>query len=119
MEVCVQFCPEYNALVDMHKDLCRALPINDLFPNLISRRVISFVDKKKLCQLGRIEEEITQEFIERHIYPQLATWETANFYGLLSAMREESKSYFLATKVEERIAFYQSKSLGKNLCDRL
>jgi len=42
-------CPEYNALVDVHQDLCNALPINDLFPGLISRRVITVVDKEKLC----------------------------------------------------------------------
>ena len=33
---------EYNALIEMTGDLCNALPISDLIPKLISKRVIDF-----------------------------------------------------------------------------
>ena len=85
--------------------------MNDLFPSLITRRVITIVDKEKLC-LGRVEQEVAQEFIEKHLFPQLATGDTENFYRFISAMKESEKCNFLVTKLMERITIYQKKSFS-------
>lgn len=100
-------CPEYNALMDMHKDLCSALPINDLFPELISRRVITVVDKEKLC-LGRVEQERAERFIERHLHPQVSIGETKTFYEFIAAIKESDKCVFLVEKLLQKIDAYQN-----------
>ena len=103
----VRHCPEYNALLDMHNDLCNALPINDLFRALISRQVVNIFDKKKLC-LNRIEQEISELFLEDHLHPQLLAGDTKKFYDFVSAMKESDKCKFLVKKLQEQIAFYES-----------
>jgi len=102
-----QHCPEYNALLDMHNDLCNALPINELFRGLISRRVISVFDKKKLC-LNRIEQETSEVFLENYLYPQLLVGDTVKFYAFISTMKDSDKCKFLLNKIQERITFYKS-----------
>jgi len=97
-EVHVQFIPEYNALLDAHKDLCSALPITELFPSLITLRVISIVDKEKLC-LGRIEQERTEEFLEKYLFRQLAAGETGKFYNFMTILKDSEKCQFLFTGI--------------------
>ena len=53
-----QYCPEYEALIDMNNELCTALPINDLFPHLVSLRVLGYYDPEELRGSGRTEREI-------------------------------------------------------------
>jgi len=101
--------PEYNALVDVHQDLCNALPINDLFPGLISRRVITVVDKEKLC-LGRIEQERAELFVERHLHPQLLVGETEKFNGFIASMKESPKCSFLVKRIMDRIVVHQNRA---------
>ena len=102
-------CPEYNALIDVHQDLCNALPINDLFPGLISRRVISVVDKEKLC-LGRIEQERAELFLEKYLHPQLLAGETEKFNGFIATMKESPKCSFLVKRILERIIVHQNET---------
>ena len=111
MELSREICPEYNALLDVHKELCRALPINDLFPSLITLRVINIDDKERLC-LGKIERDRTEEFIEKHLLRQLAVGETEKFYNFMTALEESEKGKFLIPRVRERIAHHQNKVTG-------
>ncbi|XP_065906438.1 uncharacterized protein [Dysidea avara] len=103
----VQHCPEYNALLDMHNDLCNALPINDLFRGLISRRVVNVFDKKKLC-LNRIEQETSEVFLEDHLHPHLLVGDTDKFYDFMSTVKESDKCTFLVKKMLERIAYHKT-----------
>ena len=103
----VHHCPECNALLDMHNDLCNALPINDLFRGLISRRVVNVFDKKKLC-LNRIEQEISEVFLEDHLHPHLLVGDTDKFYDFMSTMKESDKCTFLVKKMLERIAYHKT-----------
>ena len=101
--------PEYNALIDVHQDLCNALPINDLFPGLISRRVISVVDKEKLC-LGRIEQERAELFLERHLHRQLLAGETEKFNDFITTMKELPKCSFLVKRIMDRVVVHQNET---------
>jgi len=104
-----QHCPEYNALVDVYQDLCNALPINDLFPGFISHRVITVVDKEKLC-LGRIKQERAEMFIEKHLHRQLLVGDTTKFYSFIATMKESPKCSFLVAKIMGRIKVYKRKT---------
>jgi len=104
-----QHCPEYNALVDVHQDLCNAIPINDLFPGLISHRIITVFDKEKLC-LGRIVQERAELFVEKHLHPQLLVGETKKFYDFITTMKESSKCNFLVMRIMDRITLHQGEN---------
>ena len=104
-----QHSPEYSALLDVHQDLCNALPINDLFPGLISRRVISVADKEKLC-LGKIERESAELFLEKHLHPQLLAGDTKRFYDFIATMEESPKCSFAVKKIKDRITVHQSET---------
>jgi len=104
-----QHCPEYNALVDVHQDLCNALPIHDLFPGLITRRVIDVFDKEKLC-LGKIERESAELFVEKHLHPQLLAGGTKRFNDFIATMEESPKCSFLVKKIKDRIAVHQNET---------
>ena len=100
-------CPEYNALVDSTDDLCRALPINDLFSKLISERVIDFDDKEELCQ-ERTSKRVVEKFIDKHLYPELRVGETKRFKKLINVMKNTDKCDFLVKRIEERVKHYSS-----------
>jgi len=106
-----KFPPEYSALLDVHKELCRALPIDDLFPSLITLRVINVDDKERLC-LGKIERDKAEEFIEKHLLPQLAVGESEKFYKFITALEESEKGKFLVSRIRERIAHHQNEATG-------
>ena len=109
-----QHCPEYNALLDVHQDLCNALPINDLFPGLITRRVMDVFDKEKLC-LGKIERESAELFVEKYLHPQLLVGDTKRFNDFIATMEESPKCSFLLKKVKDRIIAHQNEAtLAKN-----
>ena len=106
-----QCCPkqrvaEYNALVDMTEVLCKVLPIKDLFPSMISLRVIDMGDIDELCH-GRTERKIVEKFIQSHLYPDLMLGETGRFLNFVLAMKGSSKCDVLVGRLEERIRYYQ------------
>jgi len=106
-----EFPPEYNALLDVHKELCRALPINDLFPSLITLRIINVDDKERLC-LGKIDRDRAEEFIEKHLLPQLAVGESEKFYKFITTLEESEKGKFLVPRIRERITHHQNEAKG-------
>ena len=99
-------CPEYNALVDMTADLCSTLPINDMLPELVSLRVIDHGDMMELRSVGGGEGKIVEEFILKHLYPELKLGETSRFLRFITAMKQSGKSQcgLLVERLEERIA---------------
>ena len=100
-------CAEYNALVDLYADLNTALPIKKLFPSLISNRVIDIHDKEELSnEASRLP--MVQKFIDDHLFPELATKETARFYRFLNVMRRSEKCNHLVKKLERKISHHES-----------
>ena len=84
---CPKQGPEYNALLDMTEDLCRGLPIRDLFPSMISLRVIDIDDIDELYH-NRSERKIVENFIKNHLYRDLVLGDTCRFLNFVSAMPE-------------------------------
>ena len=102
-----QRCPEYNALVDITDDLCRALPITDLFPKLVSERVIDFDDKEELC-LEKTRKKVVEKFIDKHLYPEVRIGEVKRFEKFIAVMKSTDKCDFLVERIEERLKHYSS-----------
>ena len=112
-----QHCPEYDALVDMTDDLCKALPITDMFSSLVSLRVIDIGDIEELRGNGsRTNRKIVEYFIETHLYRDLVLGETSRFLNFISAMKESNKCDALVERLQERIKYHQNKRCsGKRL----
>ena len=102
-----QYCPEYNALVDNTSDLCKALPIDDLFSDLISQRVIEFDDKEELCNENTSKKKV-EKFLEKYLRPELLVGEKKRFQKFMCVMKCSAKCDFLVERMEERITFYYS-----------
>ena len=98
--------PEYNALIDMTEDLCKSLPIKDLFPSMISLRVIDISDIDELCH-NRTERKIVEKFIQSYLYPDLILGETSRFLNFIIAMRRSDKCDVLVGRLEERIRYHK------------
>jgi len=104
-----QRCPEYDALVDMTDELCRALPINDMLSSLTSLRVLEHSDADEL-RTYRTSREKVERFIERHMCPNLVIGDTRRFLDFITAMRQSSKCDFLVERLEERIRHHRIQS---------
>ena len=103
-----QRCPEYSALVDMTEDFCKALPINELIPGLITSRVLDISgDIEDLRNAGRTEADSVERFILKHLYPDLELRETSHFSKFIEVMKRSSKCEFLVKRLEEHIRHHR------------
>ena len=89
---------EYEALTSMNEDLCNALPINDLIPSLISKRVIDFNDKAEICSESN-ERRRVDMFISKLIGGMKAG-NNEKFYKLMEVMKKSPKCAFLVNRME-------------------
>jgi len=88
---------EYEALTTLSEDLCNALPINDLFPSLISKRVIDFNDKAEICS-DSIERRRVELFISK-----LKSGDSEKFYKFMEVMKKSPKCVDLLNRMEQFI----------------
>ena len=100
-----QHTSEYNALIKMTEDLCNALPIGDLLPKMISKRVISFQDKDEI-RSERTDRDKVQLFISKLI-GEMASGENKRFYNFVRVMKESPKCDFLVKRMEGWISHYK------------
>ena len=103
-----QHSAEYNALMEMTEDLCNALPINDLLPKMISKRVISFQDKDEI-RSERTDRDKVQLFLSK-LTGEMASGENERFYRFIIVMKESPKCNFLVKRMEGRISQQMSQS---------
>ena len=96
-----QHTPEYNALLEMTEDLCNALPINDLIPKMISKRVITFQDKENI-RTGPTDREKVDIFISI-LTKELVSRENKRFYNFIKVMKESPKCDFLVERMERKL----------------
>ena len=100
---------EYNALLKMTDDLCKALPINDLFPSMISNHVIGFQDKAEVCA-ERTERSRVQKFIHDYLIGDLEIRDTSRFYRFLTVMERSPKCNFLVKRLKHWMEQYKEYS---------
>ena len=106
-------CVEYNVLKAMTEDLCKALPIDELFPSMISNHVIDFREKEEICA-EKTEVRRVQYFLDRYLSKGLDCEEanTDRFYQFLKVMQRSPKCTFLMkrlNKLMEQFKEYSAK----------
>ena len=94
--------------MEMTEDLCNALPINDLLPKMISKRVISFQDKDEI-RSERTDRDKVQLFLSK-LTGEMASGENERFYRFVNVMKESPKCNFLVKRMEGRISQQMSPS---------
>ena len=103
---------EYNVLKRMTNDLCNALPINDLFPSMISNHVIDFRDKAEICTEAT-ERSRVQKFLIDYLIRELDNneeWDTSRFYRFLTVMKRSPKCNFLVKRINQWMEQYKQYS---------
>ena len=100
-----QESPEYNALIEMTNDLCNALPIEDLLPKMITKRVIDFNDKSEI-RSERTDRDKVQLFMSK-LTGEMVSGENKRFYNFLDVMKGSSKCGFLVERMEGWISHYK------------
>ena len=99
---------EYNALIEMTDDLCNALPISDLIPKMISKRVIDFNDKAEI-RSERTDRDRVHLFLLK-LTGEMVSGENEKFYNFIKVMKESPKCSFLVQRMERRISHYKQLS---------
>ena len=120
MERLKQRCVEYNVLERIREDLCNILPINRLFPSMISDFVINFKDKEEICA-ERTQPLRVQYFLEHFIIPDLdkgKEWDTNRFDRFLAVMKQSSRCDELVKKIEYWKERYKDHSAKPDETDR-
>jgi len=103
---------EYNVLLKMTNDLCNALPIDDLFPSMISNHVIDFTDKTNIC-VEKTERLRVRKFLSDHLIKDLDysdVWDTSRFYRFLTVMKRSPKCNFLVKRINHWMEQYKDYS---------
>ena len=102
------FSAKYNALNSMTQDLCNAFPINDLFPTMITCRVIDFTEKEEICA-ERTERGRVSAFLSM-LSGELKIWEDTRFDRFMEMMKRSPKCTFLRKRLEARIDHFAQSS---------
>ena len=99
---------ESVAVEKFYKDLCTALPVDDLLPFLVTQKVITIPNKNSIMS-GETSSERTQFLLDRFISKPLSAGNTHAFYKLLEAMQTSPKCHFLVENINQ----FLSGSKGK------
>ena len=109
-------CIELAVVEKMTSDLCNALPIDDLFPSMISNRVIDFNDKADI-RAERTERRRVEYFLDKYLTKGL-NLDTTRFYRFLKVLEGSPKCDFLVTRIKrcmEECKEELDKSTGKGI----
>ena len=105
-----QYTAERNALTKMTEDLCKALPIDDLLPKMISKGVIDFPDKAEIRE-ERTDRDKVGLFISK-LTGEMDCGVNKRFYKFIEGMEESPKCDFLVERMKGWINHYQKGTLG-------
>jgi len=95
-------CKEAKAFHDNYDKLVSALPIRELIPKFISRRIITFKDQDRILA-GETDEDKRTRFL-KHIAQQLETEHTDSFYKFLEIVEKYGAAYsYLATDIRSSL----------------
>ena len=96
--------PELEALVTFYEKICKALPINELLPKLVTQRVITINDKSRIAATGKTEFERSQYLLDHYIARPLSAGDPNFFNILLDLMSSTSKCSFLVNEMQSYLS---------------
>ena len=91
--------PEMDALVTFYDKITKALPVNDLLPELVTQRVITIDDKTTIAASGTTDSERTQYLLDYYIARPLSAGDPTCFHKLIDLMSNSTKCNFLVSDI--------------------
>jgi len=90
------------ALMACYEKLTWALPLNDISPKLIAKRVMTFSDKQEIATKASDKDKVAY-FLEKCIVKDLKVGEKKNFDILMEIMKQNRKAAFLVEELEKEL----------------
>ena len=110
--------PQLDALVASYDKICKTLPIDELFPQLVTQRIITIDDKTRISVSGKTESERTQYLLDHYIARPLSAGDPSFFDKLLDVMSGSTKCNFLINDIQHHLSTASMKFAGV-LCNSL
>ena len=100
-------------LQSLCQELQNGLPINELMPQLITKKIITIHDKLSISEFSKNATKRCKYFLEEYIIKPLIEGNSGAFYKFLQLLEASSKCILLAAKIKERLVV---KSSQGNFC---
>ena len=94
---------EAEVLYHFYKDLQNGLPIDELLPQFVTKKIITINDKILITESGKNINERAQFFLDHYIAQPLSTGDPASFYKLLQIMDATIKCIVLSAKIKQQL----------------
>ena len=106
---------EAEVLYHFYKDLQNGLPIDELLPQFVTKKIITIFDKILVMESSMNINERIQFFLDHYIAKPLSAGDPSSFYRLLQIMDASVKCIVLSAKIKQRlnIESVQDKISGK------
>jgi len=101
--------PEYRSLTMIYGELCKALPIDRLFPNLISCGVIDRNEQKEICRGNSTEPNRVQALLDI-IMKDARINDCRRFNTFRKVLKTSSNCHFLSERLDQCLSENQSSS---------
>ena len=96
--------PEMDALVTFYDKITKALPVNDLLPELVAQRVITIDDKTTIAANVATDSERTQYLLDHYIARPLSAGDPTCFHKLIDLMSNSAKCSFLVSDIQHHLS---------------
>ena len=92
---------ESVVLQQFYRDLQNGIPIDDLLPQLVTKRIITINDKTLISNISRDVNERCQYFLDQYISKPLLESDNSAFYKLLQILSASPQCIMLAAKIKQ------------------
>ena len=96
--------PEMDALVTFYDKITKALPVDDLLPELVAQRVITVDDKTIIVATGKTQSERTQYLLDHYVARPLSAGDPTCFHKLIDLMSNSTKCKFLVSDIQHHLS---------------
>ena len=94
---------ESEVLQHFYEELQNGLQIDELLPQLVSKKIITINDKILITESGKNINERCQFFLDHYVAKPLSAGDPAPLYKLLQVMDGSVKCILLATKIKQSL----------------
>ena len=92
---------ELIVLQQFYRDLQNGIPIDDLLPQLVTKRIITINDKTLISNISRDVNERCQYFLDQYISKPLLEGDPSAFHKLLQILNASPQCIMLAAKIKQ------------------
>ena len=94
---------ESEVLQQFYKDLQNGLPIDDLLPQFVSKKILTIVNKISITESGGNIYGRSLFFLDHYIAKPLSAGDPTPFFKLLQVMEASATCCGLAAKIKKRL----------------